>query len=198
MALALNTQLRRGMIKTIGLILAAGQSRRMGLQKALININDQPILNLHLSLFRQYCTETRVITGYQANKIRPWLKPKEERYNQHWSTTDMKGSLLFGVSDLKPNDRVLITPVDALPAKGEDIEQLMETKRDSVLSFNGQAGHPCIAELSKLTALLKLNPLCFATRSFFQVHCEWNCTLNFNTQEDWKRHFGALPTIYPA
>ena len=53
-----------------GLILAAGESRRMGRPKALLDYRGEAFLNRLISLFAAHCSPVIVVLGAGAEEIR--------------------------------------------------------------------------------------------------------------------------------
>jgi len=57
-------------VKLAGLILAAGESRRMGFPKALLNYRGETFLDRLIGLFAPHCSPLIVVLGAQAERIR--------------------------------------------------------------------------------------------------------------------------------
>jgi CTP:molybdopterin cytidylyltransferase MocA len=57
-------------VKLAGLILAAGESRRMGYPKALLSYRGETFLDRLIGLFEPHCAPVIVVLGAQAERIR--------------------------------------------------------------------------------------------------------------------------------
>ena len=162
----------------------------MGRQKALLTVKNMTLIEHHLDAFRRMCDGVIVVTGFQANRIRTFLHPDEERHNPNWAHTEMRESALIGISNLRPTDRILITPVDTIPPPYKEIGRLIESQQDSVPRYQGRIGHPCIIKQSVLKEKLQSGPLNEFTPSLFRIKCDWDCAINLNTPTDWELYFG--------
>jgi molybdenum cofactor cytidylyltransferase len=151
----------------VAIILAAGESRRMGQPKQLLPFGDKTMLEWVIDAFRSpRVDEIRVVLGYKADEIAKRIgsqagtpasakatagKPvppeikvvKNARYQQGMFT-----SIQAGLRDLpKKTKLVMIAVCDQPRLKRETVETLIgkfEKERHKILipSYNGRQGHP--------------------------------------------------------
>jgi molybdenum cofactor cytidylyltransferase len=134
----------------VAIILAAGESRRMGQPKQLLPFAGQTMLECVIDAFQSpRVDEIRVVLGYKADEIgaqiahTPCQIVKNERYQQGMFT-----SMQAGLRDLpKKTKMVMIAVCDQPRLKRETVETLIETfekERHKILipSYNGRQGHP--------------------------------------------------------
>jgi molybdenum cofactor cytidylyltransferase len=114
-------------VKLAGLILAAGESHRMGYPKALLNYRGETFLDRLIGLFAPYCTPVIVVLGAQAERIRGgMLRPAAAEFV--WNPDYTRGqisSLQCGLAAL-PGDAeaVLLTLVDHPAVSPETVAAL--------------------------------------------------------------------------
>ncbi len=134
----------------VAIILAAGESRRMGQPKQLLPFPGQTMLECVIDAFQSpRVDEIRVVLGYKADEIgakiahTPCQIVNNERYQQGMFT-----SMQAGLRDLpKKTKMVMIAVCDQPRLKRETVETLIETfekERHKILipSYNGRQGHP--------------------------------------------------------
>ena len=140
-------------MKLGGLILAAGQSSRMGRDKALLEYHGSTFLNHLISLFSPRVDPLIVVLGHHADAIRPTIQQRptvKVVINQDYKK-GMLTSLQAGIRTL-PSDvgAAMFTLVDH-PAVEEStvdrlIEQLQAGRQALVIPcYRRQRGHPVIA-----------------------------------------------------
>ncbi|MGD0060783.1 MAG: nucleotidyltransferase family protein [Verrucomicrobiia bacterium] len=134
----------------VAIILAAGESRRMGQPKQLLPFAGQTMLECVIDAFQSpRVDEIRVVLGYKADEIgatiahAPCQIVNNERYQQGMFT-----SMQAGLRDLpKKTKMVMIAVCDQPRLKRETVETLIEMfekERHKILipSYNGRQGHP--------------------------------------------------------
>lgn len=128
---------------TIGIIVAAGGSRRMGQPKALLPLEGSTLLGVHLAGLAGLVDRRRVVLGSAAEAIAATLPPGVERVdNLDWAQGHLGDSLALALADLHDDDRVLFTPIDAPPAPSGLIAALLAASGTAAASFAGRSGHP--------------------------------------------------------
>jgi molybdenum cofactor cytidylyltransferase len=134
----------------VAIILAAGESRRMGRPKQLLPFGDKTMLECVIDAFQTpRVDEIRVVLGYKADEIAvkiayaPCKIVKNDRY-----PLGMFTSMQAGLRELpKKTEIVLIAICDQPRLKRQTVETLIETfekERHKILipSYNGRQGHP--------------------------------------------------------
>lgn len=149
-----------------GVILAAGDSSRMGSDKALLEWNGQTFLSLAIRRLHAVCDFVIVVTGKNAEMLRRVVyqsagylvinrRPEEGQFS----------SLRVGLRRVlrRGRDSAFITLVDRPAPEIETLELLRETFLHSrpeetwavVPEFGGKHGHPYIASREMIEAFLR-------------------------------------------
>lgn len=159
-------------------ILAAGESSRMGAPKALVSYQGRPFLEHLLQVTRHPKVGlTRVVLGAGAEEIRSQLKldPATVVVNQNWQEGQLSSihaalrSLPVGLTD-----GILLCLVDHPLVTATLVSELVEKfyaagKPIVVPTYNGKRGHPTIFS-SKLYQELLNAPLETGARSVVWAH----------------------------
>jgi CTP:molybdopterin cytidylyltransferase MocA len=127
-----------------GIVLAAGAGARMGGPKALLLVEGEPLGVLHARrLGEAGCGAVVLVTRVEL----------AARLGGEWSIAvstapDPAGSLGVGVRALEPGpaDVIIVTPVDAWPARPETLARLVAAVRQgadaATPTHAGRGGHP--------------------------------------------------------
>ncbi len=134
------------------LVLAAGESRRMGMPKPLLRFGETTFLEQVLSILRQsHVDRSTVVLGARAEMIRASvdLSGVGVVVNEDYSKGQLS-SLIKGLNNLPSDtDAMLLCLVDHPFVTAEIVNRLIrtfrETRRSIVLPvFNGRRGHPAL------------------------------------------------------
>jgi CTP:molybdopterin cytidylyltransferase MocA len=130
-------------IRDVAIILAAGQSRRMGEPKALLPAGRG---HTFLSQLAERCRKAGlvplVVTGAHAAAIRAAHPKVWQVVNRSWRKGQLS-SVLTGLRASATARRVLIHPVDAPDVSAATFRKLLKAKaRAAVPTYRGKAGHP--------------------------------------------------------
>jgi molybdenum cofactor cytidylyltransferase len=132
-------------VNTAGIILAAGESRRMGFPKALLRYQDQTFLDRLTGLFQHRCSPVLVVLGAHADRIREAVvRPATFVLNPNYSR-GMITSLQCGLRAVPPeSEAVLLTLVDHPAVAAETIDRILDIPAGllRVPRHAGRRGHP--------------------------------------------------------
>ncbi len=194
-------------------ILAAGQSSRMGREKALLpwpptgqGLASGTFLSAAIRRFTPYNDLVIVVVGKNEADLAPVVyanggflvvNPDPDR--------GQFSSLQVGLREVlnRGRDSAMITPVDRPPVKSETVEELIERFATSLAAgkwalipeFEGKHGHPLLAGRELIEAFLKAPPSSAARDiehqlkehiDYFPVNDAF-VALNVDTPEDYAR-----------
>ena len=156
-------------MKIAGLIFAAGESARMGRDKALLDFQGSTFLNRLVALFLPRVDPLVVVLGHHAASIRETISadpshpaPLQIVINEHYQQ-GMLSSFQAGIRALPAEtSATLFTLVDHPAVRASTLDQLLETlaRKQPLLvipRYQGQRGHPVAAARSILDEILALS-----------------------------------------
>jgi molybdenum cofactor cytidylyltransferase len=163
------------------ILLAAGESRRMGTPKALLPWGDQTLLAWEIDqLLASSVDQIVVVLGARSEEIRRSLGDASQYcvFNQRWAhgraTSLAKGAdaLLRGGGEVP--EATVIQNVDQ-PTRTEIIDDLVNRLRTNHLDAvqpqrDGHGGHPVVVSGTVLPLLLGANEATFGLRGVLQQH----------------------------
>ena len=139
----------------IAILLAAGQSQRMGSPKALYLLeNGHTFLSLLVNTCRAAGVAPLVVTGaHDADIARAY--PRLFRvYNRHWRDGQFS-SVLCGLRACANAQRILIHPVDAPHVSAQTLKALRDCGEPvAVASYQGTPGHPVALDAATARQLI--------------------------------------------
>lgn len=158
------------------IILAAGQSSRMGAFKPLLPFGNTTVIESTIEYLRHGGVETIiVVVGHRAAEIGSQLQDSDVIFATNPDADSaMAASILHGVRAL-PNEAraVVITPVDHPAVPDEVVTRLIQEWRVGARLVSptnqGRGGHPVLIDLSFRNELLNLDPA-RGLKSFFDAH----------------------------
>ena len=148
------------------ILLAAGESSRMGQLKALLPWRGQPLLLSQVSALRDGgAARVVVVLGHRADELRPLLEGLE---GVAWAlnpdylqgkTTSIKAGL--SSLDRRAVDEILLLNVDQ-PRSASDIARILEAHRGNdfaitIPTCGGKGGHPIVLSAQLLDELLAID-----------------------------------------
>ena len=146
-----------------GLILAAGESRRMGSPKALLTLEGETFLDRLIGRFRGLCSEVVVILGAEADRIRSGIARGSDVsfvVNENYQLGQLS-SLQCGLRAVAGgNAGVLFTLVDHPNVQAGTLTRLVEEPLAliAVPRYRGRRGHPVCFSASLAREFLELPP----------------------------------------
>jgi molybdenum cofactor cytidylyltransferase len=162
------------MVQVAGIILAAGQSRRMGAFKPLLPFGDKTVIECCIDYLRKGGVETIVVVvGHRADEIRAKITGVTFALNPD-PNSEMGASIAAGARALPASSAAtLIALVDhpAIPPAVVStlIENWHEGSRLILPTWNDRGGHPVLVDLSFKSELLNLNAT-GGLRTLFDTH----------------------------
>lgn len=138
-----------------GIVLAAGEGRRMGRTKALIEIDGASLVARHVVRLAEVGCRSIVVVARatEADLVRSVVGHSSEVHVEGVTTNSQAASLAAGLRALDaaasaPDDVIIVTPVDMLPASAETHRALLASLEGSTLAvtplYAGKGGHPVI------------------------------------------------------
>lgn len=148
------------LLKTAGLIVAAGRSSRMNQFKPLMEIGQTTVISRLIATFQQAGVDPIVlITGHEAERLEAHVKNLDVVVlrNEHYQTTEMIDSVKIGLKWLHGQcDRVLFSPADVPLFSIGTVDRMMESDaKIAVPTVDGQEGHPLLLATSLIPAILE-------------------------------------------
>jgi molybdenum cofactor cytidylyltransferase len=132
-------------VNTAAVILAAGESRRMGFPKALLQYRGETFVDALIGRLQQRCSTVIVVLGASAERIRASLfRPAVFVVNQNY-LQGQTSSMQCGLRAVPPDaDGVLFTLVDHPAVTTETIRALLHAPGQllRVPRYQGRRGHP--------------------------------------------------------
>ena len=129
-----------------GLILAAGESRRMGSPKALLTYRGQSFLDTLTGLLGRVCSPVIVVLGAEADRVQAAAAPGATFVRNAEFTRGQTSSLQCGLRAVPPSaEGVIFTLVDHPAVSQDTLDRLlrpMAREKVRVPRYCGQKGHP--------------------------------------------------------
>ncbi len=163
----------------VAIILAAGESRRMGQPKQLLPFGDKTMLECVIDAFvTTRVDEIRVVLGYKADEIgtkithTPCKIVKNDRY-----PLGMFTSMQAGLRNLPQKTKIVMLAICDQPRlKRETVETLIkkfESKWHKILipSYNGRQGHPPLLRAEYAKEILAMDES-MTLKHFYGEHAD--------------------------
>jgi len=197
----------------VALLLAAGQSRRMGAFKPLLPFGSSNVIRTCLNNLRAGgVAEITIVVGHRADDLKASLA--ELDYVRFATNPDpfseMSASIECGVGSVSDAAKaVLIALTDQPAIPGSVVSQIVDAWHAGaklvIPEFNRRGGHPVLIDLDYREELLRLDPET-GLKGFFDAHRDQVVRLKVNSSyiardlDTWDDYralheelFGALP-----
>lgn len=144
-------------MKISAIVLAGGQSTRMGTNKLLLDLGGQTLVERVVSvLLGSQVDHVIVVVGFEWERVREQLKEKDVQvvYNRQYPE-GMAASIREGLRHIDPGTHgVLIALADHPLLTSDVIDQLIDAYRETrkgivCPTFEAKRGHPVIFNLAK-------------------------------------------------
>ena len=153
-------------MKVAAILLAAGQSKRMGAFKPLLPFGETTVIESCIDYLERGGVETIVVVlGYRAEAIREKLSGLPVRFALNPNPeSEMAESIACGVRELPMDcEATLIAPTDYPAIPSEVVVALINswsTRSAKLLApkYEGGGGHPVLVDLCFRDQLLSLDP----------------------------------------
>jgi molybdenum cofactor cytidylyltransferase len=142
-------------------ILGAGESKRMGTQKLLLEIKGKPMLEWVISSLREVVDEIVVVLGHRPEEILPLL----ERLGVKWTVNvnyldGMVTSVKEGLKSVKDCDAVFVALGDQPLIEVSFLKKAIAAWKNGAKIvcpiFRGKKGHPVLFDKSLFEEILAL------------------------------------------
>lgn len=149
-------------VRIDAIVLAAGESRRMGFPKPLLRIGDETFLEHTLRLIRPSVHRIAVVLGAHADRIRDVVltSPGVAVVENPDYVQGQLSSLKRGLREVAPSaDAVMVHLADHPLVNANTFRTLAETYQRTraaivIARYNGRGGHPVIFDRSVFPELL--------------------------------------------
>lgn len=150
----------------VGLILAAGESSRMGRDKALLDWRGQSFLEATLDLLAPHTQLSIVVAGKNSESLTPIIYAKAGfLVVNHRPELGQFSSLQVGLQEVlnRGRDAAVVALVDRPPCQPATVERLLDEFAEAHLQgkwavvpeYNSQHGHPFVVGREMIEAFLK-------------------------------------------
>jgi len=182
------------MIRISGILLAAGESKRMGKPKLLLNLGESNIINTTIEKFlKSEIFELIIVLGHEAQKIECSLSEQDKRikfvtnenYREGMSTSIKCGVLTAS----KDSEAFLIALGDQPLISPKIINRLIEKYQSSgvgivTVMHQSLRGHPVIISKKYVQEILSLNGD-IGARDLLKQHLDDTASINIESSEEF-------------
>jgi len=162
--------------KVAALLLAAGQSRRMGAFKPLLPFGESTVIESCIANLRGASVdEIIVVVGHRADEVREHLQNANVTFALNDDpASEMSVSIARGVEQVSAQrDALLIALVDHPAVSSDTIKTIVDAWFEGAQfvqpEFNGRGGHPVLIDLKYRHELRHLDPQ-KGLRALFDAH----------------------------
>ena len=171
---------------TVAILLAAGESRRMGRSKALLAWRGTSLLDYQITALLQGGVDRVVVVlGHQPGTLKPILK---DRAGVTWTVNldyarGKTTSIKAGLNALDPTEfhdigrwAILILNVDQ-PRSPETVREVLRRHRETgmlitIPTFTGKGGHPIVLDSALLPELRSIAEENFGVKAVVRAHAD--------------------------
>lgn len=148
------------------ILLAAGESRRMGQFKQLLPLGDKSFVEHCVDNLLASCVdEVIIVTGHREFEVRRAVADRPVRFAHNADyRAGMASSIKCGVRSLSENARAFVLALVDQPQIGSDVIDLVIEAYDKepalivIPAYAGKNGHPILLDLSLKEEILRFDP----------------------------------------
>jgi molybdenum cofactor cytidylyltransferase len=149
--------------KLVGILLAAGESRRMGYPKPLLKIGERTFVEVIVGTMLEVLPRVIVVLGAHAARIRPAIAPDERVtiVENPAFTRGQLSSIKVGIEEVAIDaDGVLVHLADHPTVRAETFRAAISAYGQGghpivIARYDGRRGHPVIFDRSVFNELLR-------------------------------------------
>jgi len=142
-------------INTFAVVLAAGESKRLGRAKALLNCGEKTLIKFIVDRLESINLKVIVITNSELEKsIFEALELNNAKVIVPENTEYRTGNLIAGLNAIKNPEKILVVPVDRPGWSLDTVKKLISVDFTCCPEYQGKGGHPlliCKTDLEKLS-----------------------------------------------
>ena len=185
------------------ILLAAGESRRMGSFKQLLTLGGKTFVECCVdNLLASRASEIVVVTGHREADVRAALAGRNVQFAHNAEyRSGMSSSIKHGIAALRGDARACMIALVDQPEIGVSIfNQVIDAYQTEaplivVPTYAGRRGHPIVLDLSLKDEVLRMDPN-QGLREVVSSHRQQTCfveastetvLLDFDTPEDYRR-----------
>src|SRR5262249_38845321 len=191
-------------VESLAIILAAGESRRMGVPKALLAYSNGETFLEHLKgVFESAGCQTFAVVGASADEIVDRHPSLEVIRNPSWEQGQYSSALVgLAQAGARNAQRVLLHPVDMPLLRASTVLALLSalaTDSAVVPQYQGAPGHPLVltSVAARIVAQQTLAQHLEAALQSIELRQvvvdDPGVVTNINTAEEYRRAFGSAP-----
>lgn len=195
----------------VGVLLAAGRSRRMGAPKQLLPWNSGTVVSSAFDAIAPHCERMIVVLGHEAAKISHALAPRPFVPVHTDPDAEMIVSIKAGLAaaaGLSGGDAVLLHPADLPGVAPSTVRLIVDVHRrhpqQAIMpESDGRGGHPVLIPRAMFAEILGQD-VPGGLRMFWQGHADRcrrvtvddpGCVHDLDTPADYEKGRGAGPKI---
>ena len=177
--------------------MAAGFSKRLGRDKALIEVGGRPLVSAMAQMMSNHGLSVCVVSSNQWDEGLVPLFGAINCINPN-PESGRTGSIKCGLSALGWPKRVIVAPIDRPGFSSETLRRLIDSEICTCPSNGGRGGHPILLDESAVEAVRNAAPdtplrdLCTPLRFEVEDH---HMSLNIDTEDDVQILMSKWPDI---
>ena len=153
---------------TVAIILAAGESKRLGEPKALLNCGNKTLIEFIVERLKSVNLQVIVVTNIKLVELITDSLDSTTTIVVPNDVSNRTGNLLAGLAVCNTPQRILVVPIDRPGWSIETLLQLLSMNETSCPEFEGRGGHPlliCRKDLDELSN----SPVDLPLNSIFKI-----------------------------